>query len=214
MKALIIGATGATGLDLIQQMIDDSDYSEIHLFVRRTPQFEHPKLNIHLVDFNTPEQWSNLVKGDVAYSCMGTTLKDAGTKENQWKIDYSYQLEFAQNCKANGVGSFVLVSSAYASPKSSFFYPRMKGELEDQIKIIGFNKLLIFNPPSLVRKNSSRFYENLSVAVIRFFNKLGLFKKLKPLPTNLLAKSMVQLDKFYTKGFYQFQTKDIWDSLK
>ena len=126
MKALIIGATGATGKDLVTQLLADDTYSEVHCFVRKPLALSHPKLHAHVVNFDTPEVWADLLQGDVAFSCLGTTLAVAGSKEAQWRVDYDYQYAFAQQCKANGVPTFVLVSAAMANAQSKVFYNRMK----------------------------------------------------------------------------------------
>ena len=146
MKALIIGATGATGKDLVTQLLADGTYSEVHCFVRKPLALTHPKLHAHVVNFETPEAWADLLHGDVAFSCLGTTLAVAGTKEAQWRVDYDYQYAFAQQCKANGVPTFVLVSAAGATAQSKLFYNRMKGQLEDAVKALDFSCLLIFQP--------------------------------------------------------------------
>ena len=146
MKALIIGATGATGKDLVTQLLTDDTYSEVHCFVRKPLALTHPKLHAHVVNFETPEAWADLLHGDVAFSCLGTTLAVAGSKEAQWRVDYDYQYAFAQQCKANGVATFVLVSAAMANAQSKVFYNRMKGQLEDAVKALGFSRLLISNP--------------------------------------------------------------------
>ena len=88
MKALIIGATGATGKDLVTQLLADDTYSEVHCFVRKPLALSHPKLHDHVVNFDTPEAWADLLHGDVAFSCLGTTLAVAGSKEAQWRVDY------------------------------------------------------------------------------------------------------------------------------
>ena len=71
MKALIIDATGATGKDLVTQLLADDTYSEVHCFVRKPMNLSHPKLHTHVVDFETPEAWSDLLRGEVAFSCLG-----------------------------------------------------------------------------------------------------------------------------------------------
>ena len=190
MKALIIGGTGATGKDLLSQLLADETYSEVHCFVRKPLALTHPKLHAHVVNFETPEAWTDLLQGDVAFSCLGTTLAVAGSKEAQWRVDYDYQYAFAQQCKANGVPTFVLVSAAGATAQSKLFYNRMKGQLEDAIKALGFPRLLIFQPSILIRSNSDRGGENFTVKVIAFLNKLGLFKRYRPMPTAVLAQKM------------------------
>ena len=191
MKALIIGATGATGKDLVTQLLEDDTYSEVHCFVRKPLALTHPKLHAHVVNFETPEAWADLLQGDVAFSCLGTTLAVAGTKEAQWRVDYDYQYAFAQQCKANGVPTFVLVSAAGAKEQSKLFYNAMKGQLEDDVKVLGFSCLLIFQPSILIRSDSDRSGENFTVKAFKFLNKLGILKRYRPMPTEILAEKML-----------------------
>lgn len=192
MKTLLIGATGATGRDLLKLLLAENAADSVDIFVRRDPGIVHPKLTVHIIDFEKPESWSHLVKGDVLFSCLGTTRKDAGSKNAQWRVDYDYQYWFAKAAKENGVGCYVLVSAMNASSKSGFFYSRMKGQLDEDVAKLGFPELLIFKPPSLIRKGSDRKMEKVSVKVIGFFNRLGLLKSIKPMSTETLAKEMLK----------------------
>ena len=191
MKALIIGATGATGKDLLSQLLADDTYAEVHCFVRKPLALTHPKLHAHVVDFETPEAWADLLHGDVAFSCLGTTLAVAGSKDAQWRVDYDYQYAFAEHCKNNGVPTFVLVSAAGAKAQSKLFYNRIKGQLEDAVKSLGFSCLLIFQPSVLIRSNSDRNGENFTVKAFKFLNKLGILKRYRPMPTEILAEKML-----------------------
>ena len=211
MKALIIGATGATGKDLVTQLLADDTYSEVHCFVRKPLALSHPKLHAHVVNFDTPEVWADLLQGDVAFSCLGTTLAVAGSKEAQWRVDYDYQYAFAQQCKANGVPTFVLISAAGAKTPSKLFYNRMKGQLEDAVKALGFPSLLLFQPSILIRSNSDRGGENFTVKVIAFLNKLGLFKRYRPMPTEILAEKMLSAVHKSPKGTFTFILDEIFE---
>lgn len=192
MKALIIGATGATGSQLLEILLKDQSFDQVDIFVRRPPNINHDKLNVHVIDFSKPDEWRNLVQGDVLFSCLGTTLKTAGSKENQWTIDYDYQYSFAQMAKFNQIKNYVLVSSGYASTNSIFFYSKMKGKLEEDVKNLHFDKCIIFRPPLLLRGEKARKSEQLANRVISFFNNMGLMKSNKPLLTHKLAKAMVK----------------------
>ena len=211
MKALIIGATGATGKDLLAKLLEDEAYSEIHSFVRKPMSISHPKLHAHVVDFDTPEAWADLLHGDVAFSCLGTTLAVAGSKEAQWRVDYDYQYAFAQQCKANGVPTFVLVSAAMANVQSKVFYNRMKGALEEAVKKLNFPRLLIFQPSILIRSNNDRGAENFSVKAIHFLNKIGLFKRYRPMPTEVLAEKMLSAVYNSPKGTFTFTLDKIFE---
>ena len=210
MKALIIGATGATGKDLVTQLLADDTYSEVHCFVRKPLTLTHPKLHAHVVDFETPEAWADLLRGDVAFSCLGTTLAVAGSKEAQWRVDYDYQYNFAEHCRNNGVPTFVLISAAGAKAPSKLFYNRMKGQLEDAIKALGFPSLFIFQPSVLVRKGSDRKGEQLGLKMIVFLNKLGLFKRYRPMPTAILAQRMRREVATSNKGIHTFTLDEIF----
>ena len=211
MKALIIGATGATGKDLLAKLLEDDAYSEIHSFVRKPMSISHPKLHAHVVNFDTPEAWADLLHGDVAFSCLGTTLAVAGSKEAQWRVDYDYQYAFAQQCKANGVPTFVLVSAAMANTQSKVFYNRMKGQLEDAVKALEFTRLLIFQPSILIRSNNDRGGENSTVKAINFLNKLGLFRRYRPMPTSVLAEKMIKAAKDTEQDAHTFTLNKIFE---
>lgn len=210
MKALVIGATGATGKDLVNQLCQDSDFDEIDIFVRRRSDFHNEKVKVHLVDFNHPEEWKHLVKGDVAFSCLGTTLKSAGSKENQKVIDYDYQFNFAKAAKENKVEDYILVSAYGANPDSKIFYSRIKGELEEAVKNLKFEKTTIFKPGMLERKNTDRNGEVFGLKIIKFLNKFGLFKSQKPLPTSILAKAMIVASKIKSNSFSEIKLHSIF----
>jgi len=110
MKAIILGATGATGRDLLKQLLEDSSFTSVTIFVRRNPGITHPKLITHVIDFGDMHGWSHLVQGDVLFSMLGTTRAAAGGKQ-QWVIDYDYQYEVAKAARANGVTTMALMSA-------------------------------------------------------------------------------------------------------
>lgn len=210
MKALVIGATGATGKDLVNQLLKDNDFEEINVFVRKPIDIQNEKLKVHIVNFEHPEEWKSQVQGDVAFSCLGTTLKAAGSKEAQRKVDFDYQYEFAKAARENNVGDYILVSAYGASPKSKIFYSRMKGELEEAVKKLHFEKITIFKPGMLERKDSDRTGEVLGSRIIKFANKLGLLESQKPLPTDVLAKAMINSSKIKSNGYSSIKLGNIF----
>ena len=207
MKVLIIGATGATGKDLVKILLNDDDVQQVTVFVRRALDLTHEKLNTHIINFDKPEEWKHLVAGDVLFSCLGTTRAIAGSKEAQWKIDYDYQYEFAKTARENGVEQYVLVSAVGASAKSAVFYNKMKGALEDAVKLLDFPKLIIFQPPLLIRENTDRKGEIFAEKAINFFNKIGLFRSQTPLSTKALAEAMIESVKSLYSGTYAIDRK-------
>ena len=194
--ALVIGATGATGRELVNKLLLDDDFSQVSIFVRTAPNINHEKLKIHVIDFNEIENYKNLVKGDILFSALGTTKKDAGGKDQQYEIDYTYQYEFAKIAADNGVVNYSLVSSVGANAKSSFFYPKIKGALEEAVKKLNFKKIDIFQPPMLIRQpDLMREGEKSGIKILKRLNKIGILKSQKPLAVEALAEKMLKIAK-------------------
>ena len=147
MNAVIIGATGLTGTELTSKLLSKNEFSEITCIVRNIPSDKKNGVNYIQTDF---EVITNIkFKADTAFTCLGSTMKKAKTKENFYRIDYHYNLMFAKICKITGVKRFILVSSLGANSKSSIFYNRVKGELEDAIIDLNFESLTIIRPSVL-----------------------------------------------------------------
>lgn len=211
MKAVLIGATGAVGKNLLQALLEDARYTEVVAFARRALGVQHEKLREHTIDFDAPATWQELVKGDILFSTLGTSLKQAGSKEAQRHIDYDYQLAFAKAARANGVKSLVLLSSIGADSKSSIFYLRLKGELDDAVRGLGFDSLSIVRPPSLIRAKSKRFGETASVKFLQAANAIGLAKRLAPMETAVVARSMAALGLDSASGTRIIEGQDVRD---
>ncbi|UYW01384.1 NAD(P)H-binding protein [Flavobacterium agricola] len=190
MKALVLGATGATGQQLVQQLLQNPDYEQVLVVVRKASFKPEPKLTELVVTFDELQNYKEHFVGDVAFSCLGTTLKAAGSKEAQWLVDYEYQYEFASLCAANQVSTFVLVSAVGAKADSAFFYNNLKGSLEDAVKKLLFTKTIIFQPAGLIRPNSDRMGEKVFIRLTKIINAFGLLLKYKPVTTANLAQAM------------------------
>lgn len=210
MKALIIGATGATGKDLVNVLLQDPDYTEIVIFVRRPGGMAHPKLFEIITDFDKLEEVSEHIKGDVWFSCLGTTLKTAGSKDKQRHIDYEIPAQFAEIAKRNGISRMVLLSAYGASTASSVFYSRIKGELEEKIDSLAFDSYIVFRPGLLLRKDTDRSGERLSAGVLKFLNSLGLIRKFRPMPTSTLAEKLAKAPKVLGAGKHVIELEKIF----
>ncbi|SHH21075.1 NAD dependent epimerase/dehydratase family protein [Chryseolinea serpens] len=211
MKALVIGATGATGKDLVDILLHDADYTSVVIFVRAATQRSHPKLTEILTDFDNLDTVSPFVHGDVWFSCLGTTLKTAGSKDKQWHIDFEIPLKFAELAKRNGVLRAVLLSAYGAKASSPLFYSMVKGKLEDQIEALAFHQYIIFKPAMLLRKNTDRSGERVSAPLLNVLSGLGLFRKFKPLPTSVLAEKMAKAPKTLSTGLHIIMPDKIRD---
>tara|TARA_R110002110_G_scaffold415561_2_gene650884 strand:+ start:89260 stop:89919 length:660 start_codon:yes stop_codon:yes gene_type:complete len=144
--AILIGATGVTGKHVLEQLLLRDEYTKIIVFVRRTVRVKDPRLHVHVVDFDAMDGWRDLIRGDDLFSALGTTVKQAGGKAGQYKVDYQYQADVIAAAAANGVSRLFLVSSPQASPRSPIFYNRMKGRLDHFAAQQGFDTVVYFKP--------------------------------------------------------------------
>ena len=211
IHALVLGATGSTGQELLKLLLKDSGYSKVSIFVRGKPTIEHQKLTTHEIDFSRLKDYKRFVEGDVLFSALGTTLKDAGSKSRQYLVDFTYQYEFAKMASDNGIPHFSLVSSAGANQKSFFFYPKIKGELEQAVKKLPFKKIQIFQPPILIRQPELiRSGEKIGIKVFTVLNKIGFLKSQKPLSVSFLAEKMIsEIKSDRTLGMRNYKPNDI-----
>ena len=194
--ALVIGSTGMVGRELIKQLCESSEFEQVISFVRRSSGFSHSKQQEHVVNFDQPESWKELLKGDVLFSFMGTTLAAAGSKASQYKVDYTYQYETARMAAENNVPVYVLVSSTGANANSALFYPKIKGQLDEAVQKLGFKSVQILRPGQLYgKRQQKRSAELFAVKMMFAINKLGLFKKYKPIHASEVAKAMISAAK-------------------
>tara|TARA_B100000900_G_scaffold231220_1_gene196351 strand:- start:13543 stop:14208 length:666 start_codon:yes stop_codon:yes gene_type:complete len=191
-QVLVIGATGAVGQCLVKQLLNNSNVLSVTIFVRKKIPSNSKKLIVHRIDFSNIIKYKNKIVGDVLFSTMGTTLKEAGSKKKQYLVDYTYQYNFAKIASENGIKQYSLVSSMGANTRSLFFYPKIKGILEENVANLSFEKVQIFRPASLIRPLTLlRKNEKIIINIIIFFNKLNLFTSIKPLHVEDLAKFMI-----------------------
>ncbi|TVR13045.1 MAG: NAD-dependent epimerase/dehydratase family protein [Balneolaceae bacterium] len=215
MKATIIGATGLIGNELVNLLLIDDRIQEVVVFVRRTLGFSHEKLQEHIINFDKPEEWRELVTGDIFFSTLGTTMKQAGSKEAQYKVDHTYQYEFAKAASENGLQNYVLVSAVGADPKSTFFYSRMKGELEQDVAKLDFSSIHIIQPGLLHGdRNENRFGEAFTFYALNAVNALGLFKKYRPIHGKTVAQAMINAALSFKKGAHSYTLEAVFELSK
>lgn len=193
MEANIIGATGLTGNLLLQQLIEDERFTKVRAFARRPLAAAHPKLEVCVIRFDEPDTWKHLVQGDVLFSALGTTLKQAGSKTAQYQVDYEYQFRFAQAAAQNCVPRYVLVSSVGADAKSWNFYSRMKGALDEAVQKLPFESVSIIRPGILDGERSeNRPGEAAGIALMRTMGKLPFLRDWRPIHSGTVAAAMIQ----------------------
>jgi uncharacterized protein YbjT (DUF2867 family) len=209
--ALVIGATGLVGSNLVDLLLADPGFSKVILFLRKPSGRKDPKLEEHVIDFDRPDTWRDLVKGDVLFSCLGTTLKKAGSKEAQYRVDYTYQFEFAKAAAAAKVHTYVLISSSYSSPRSKIFYSRMKGELDRDVKMLNFPSIHIIKPGILDGERSEdRPGEKTGIRMMRFFSKIPGFRRMRPIPGRMVAQAMINASADPALGIREYELEGVF----
>lgn len=191
--AIVVGATGLVGKHLTEKLLNDSRYERVKIFVRRSVSINHPKLEENIVDFRLIEKWENKICGNDLFSALGTTIKKAGSKENQYLVDYTFQYEIARAAAINNVENYFLVSSIGANRFSINFYLRIKGALEHSVSQMPFNKIVIFQPSFLVgEREKTRFGERIGSYLANIFTQIipGI-NKYRPINAGLVADAMI-----------------------
>jgi uncharacterized protein YbjT (DUF2867 family) len=169
--ALVLGATGLIGDLLTHQLIASSHYANVKVLVRNPLAWQHPRLQEVAFDFERPN--GLIAQADDIFCCLGTTMKRAGSKEAFRKVDYQYPMDIARLGLDNGATQFAIVTAMGADPESSFFYNRVKGEVERDLTAMNFPTLLIFRPSLLLgNRSENRLGERLAEGAMRLFSPL------------------------------------------
>ena len=130
-KAIVFGASGFVGSNLVELLLEHPEYREVEIFTRKRSQFSHDKLKEKITPFQNIHEELKSINGDTIFFCIGTTIKKAGSKEVMTRIDQEIPNEIAQIASKNGVKTFALVSSIGANPNSRTYYTKLKGETEN-----------------------------------------------------------------------------------
>lgn len=189
--ALLLGASGLVGGQLLEQLLASPQYSEVVALVRRPLELQHPKLRQEVIDFDNPNP--AVLKGDDLYCALGTTLRKAGSKEAQYKIDCTYPLEIGRIARQNGVRQYLLVSSVGADAGSSNFYLRTKGELEKGLEALGFEAFVSARPSFLLGDRAEfRLGEKIGIVLAELFRVI-IPKKYRGVQASAVAATLIAM---------------------
>ena len=200
-SAIVVGATGLVGSKLVAVLLADPVYDTIHLLVRRTLARSDPRLREHLVDFAYLAKFDMPVADDV-YCCLGTTIGIAGSQQAFREVDYAYPLAVARGALHRGAQQFLFISAMGADPRSSVFYSRVKGELEDAIAALGYHAAIAFRPSLLAGKRMEhRSGERIALMVLQPVRWL-IPRKYRPVADVAVARAMAAYAKRGLAGFH------------
>ncbi|MBT8142530.1 MAG: NAD(P)H-binding protein [Gammaproteobacteria bacterium] len=191
--ALVIGATGLTGKHIVSNLLDSNAYAKVVIFTRRELPLDNPKLVCKIVDFYKIDEWAGEIQGDDLFSALGTTIKQAGSKDNFYKVDYTFQANFLKHAAANGVGRVFLISAPGVSVRSPVFYNRVKAKLDTYARTLAFQTLVFFRPSIIYgNREDSRPGERFGEKLLSFTaNWVPSMKRLKPISGDELGSAIV-----------------------
>ena len=196
--ALIFGSSGLIGNHLLDFILKDNYYQKIKLFVRSNIDIKDSRIEIIYDDFTNIDNLKNTIVGDDCFFCIGTTKKDAPNKNEYRRIEYDIPVNIAKIAKLNSINSFYYVSSMGANSNVSNSYLRNKGEVEDELAKLNFNKLAILKP-SLLLGNRKKFRLGERIAQLIMtkltFIFMGKMKKYKPIKAIDVVKAMINITK-------------------
>lgn len=193
--ALIAGASGLVGRHLLDQLLAAPEYERVISLGRRPLDLTHPKLEQVVADFAALDRVTADLRCHDAFCCLGTTIKQAGSREAHRAVDHVAVLAYAWVARRNGAERFLVVSSMGADASSRFFYNRVKGETEEALAVLNFPTLAIFRPSLLLGVRSRpRLGERVMAAILWFAEPMmvGRLRKYRAIRADVVARAMLR----------------------
>lgn len=187
--AIVAGASGLTGRQLMQVLGEDPHYTQVRALLRQD---------------NLATLHAGQIPGAThIFCCLGTTIAKAGSRQAFREVDFDYVVRLARAGREAGAASMVVVSSVGAGPASRNFYLRVKGEMEQALASIGFDALHIFRPSLLMgHREEPRRGEEFGLRLARALGWMlaGSLSKYRPVPVRLLAEAMAAAGRSALRG--------------
>lgn len=213
--ALIAGASGLVGGHLLRELLAAEEYDRVVSVGRRRVAVEHPKLTQVPADFTALDRVASDLAADDAFCCLGTTRRQAGSREAFRAVDRAAVLAFAWAAQQAGARRFFAVSALGADSGSRIFYNRVKGETEEALMVLHFKTLVLLRPALLLgRREHPRFGERLLAALLWAIEPflVGRLEKYRPIEAEVVARAMLRCS-FGTgaRGVLVFESHEIAD---
>ena len=207
--AVIAGATGLVGNDLLHKLLSTEHYTGIIALTRRDFPVDHPKLRKIVTDMARPAQALEGCRPEDVFCCLGTTMAKAGSKEKFYEVDFEFPMALARATRGLGARKFLLVSALGANKRSAVYYNRVKGELEEALQGIGFDALHIFRPSLLLGdRKERRAGEDAAKTMFKLFGFL-IPQKYKGIEAGTVASAMVACASREQKGVFVHESKEM-----
>lgn len=192
-KAVIVGASGLIGSELLQLLLQSQQYDEVLALVRRELPVSHKKLIQLVIDFDQLDQYQNSITGHAIFCCLGSTRSKTPDLSVYRRIDHDYPLQLAEIAKQNKMPHYHLVSAIGANSKSGNFYTKLKGQTEDDIQQVRIPSLHIYQPSLLTgNRKEFRLAEKIATVAMKVINPLliGSLKKYRSISAQTVAQAM------------------------
>lgn len=210
--ALLAGASGLVGNELLHILLNSSHYSQVKILVRHPLEIAQEKLEQIITDFDKLDDYADYFNVDDVYCCLGTTIKKAGSQEAFKKVDYDYPLKMAELAKSHQVKNFLVITALGADSNSKVFYSRTKGQLQLHLKKTGLTALHIFQPSLLLgERQEFRLGEKAATVLSPVISKVlkGKMKKYKPVEARDVALTMYEVAQIERTGNYTYPSDRI-----
>ena len=209
-SAILFGASGLVGSNLLAQLLDHPAYDKITIVVRKPLPIQHPKLRMIIGDYAALSGLKDQIRADEVFISLGTTKKKTPDQNEYYRIDHDYPVLAASLAKENGARSVLLVSAIDADANSKIFYVQTKGKVEADIIALGFEHTYIFRPSMLVGdRKESRPMERFLIGLFSLINPLlsGSWKRYHSIQVKDLAAAMIDAasDQTVTVKRYHWQ---------
>ena len=211
-QVIIAGSTGLIGSSLASMMAGSPAVEKVKLVTRRPTGIKGQNIEEIEVDFEQLDKASAVFSAVAAYCCLGTTMKQAGSKEAFYKVDHDFVVSFAEKCRDSGVNRFFLISAMGASPSSSIFYNKVKGETERDVLALGFREVRIFRPSLLLGdRDERRIGESIGKFLMTTFEFLliGPLRKYRAIKASVVAHAMMKLSEVQESGSFIYESERI-----
>ncbi|NOU96571.1 NAD-dependent epimerase/dehydratase family protein [Paenibacillus sp. LMG 31456] len=216
--AVIAGATGLIGGELIRCLLEDPFYDRVVALVRKETSWTHEKLVQVVTDYDELEAVvKDYLPGSYVFCCLGTTIKKAGSKEQFRKVDYEYPMLLGKLAFQYGAVDYLIVTAMGANAGSAIFYNQVKGEIEEGLGKLRLPSLQIFRPSLLLGdRQEVRLGERFGAAVSRVITPImiGGLRKYKPIKAETVAKAMLKSSKNSNKGTRIYESNQIEELVK
>jgi uncharacterized protein YbjT (DUF2867 family) len=207
-RAFVVGATGLVGQQLLALLLADPAYASVDVLARRPLQQNHAKLAAHVVDFARLADFAWPAVDDL-FCCLGTTIRNAGSREAFRSVDYDYPLALATGALTRGARQFLFVSAMGADAHSRVFYSRVKGELEAGVAALAYPAAIALRPSLLAGKRAEhRPGERIALKVLQPLRHL-VPRQYRPVADVAVARAMIAYAQRRLTGFHVVESGDI-----